>query len=110
MSIRYVYIPKSYRGGAMAVPKRFADFNPVSVSYSPLVPIISEASATPIPVTKKAAKEIQSSGIPLGKIVSYIGNFAKKAASNPDFNALMGVVAQYLLNYVNEDIAIIIHL
>ena len=99
MSIRYVYIPKSYRGGAMAVPRRFADFNPVSVSYSPLVPIISEASATPIPITEKAAKEIQGSVFPpLGKIFSFIGDSAKKASSNPDFNALMGVLAQYLIN------------
>ena len=104
MPTRYVYVPRSLRGGAMTMPTQFADFNPVSLSYSPLVPVVSEATRVPIPVTPQAAEEIESAN-PLGKIVSVATDYARKASTNPDFNALMGVLAQYLINTANARLA-----
>ena len=80
MPTRYVYVPRSYRGGAMTTPRHFADLNPVSLSYSPLVPPVAEATQVPIPVTEQAAEEIESTN-PLGKIVSIATNYAKSATS-----------------------------
>ena len=90
MPTRYVYVPRSLKGGDMTTPTHFADFNPVSLSYSPLVPVVSEATHVPIPVTPQAAEEIESAN-PLGKIVSVATDYARKASTNPDFNALMGI-------------------
>ena len=61
MPTRYVYVPRSLNGGAMSTPLQFADLNPVSLSYSPLVPVVSEATRVPIPVTEQAADEIDAS-------------------------------------------------
>ena len=96
MPTRYVYVPRSLKGGDMTTPTHFADFNPVSLSYSPLVPVVSETTHAPIPVTEQAAAEIESTN-PLGRIVSVTSDYARQAAANPDFNALMGVLAQYLI-------------
>ena len=96
MPTRYVYVPRSLKGGDMSTPTHFADFNPVSLSYSPLVPVVSETTHAPIPVTEQAAAEIESTN-PLGRIVSVTSDYARQAAANPDFNALMGVLAQYLI-------------
>ena len=104
MPTRYVYVPRSYRGGAMTTPRHFADLNPVSLSYSPLVPPVAEATQVPIPVTEQAAEEIESTN-PLGKIVSIATNYAKSATSNPDFNALMGVLAQYLISTAGQKLS-----
>lgn len=81
---------------------------PVSQNYAPVVPPVAEAVSVPIPVTKQAAQEIVDSN-PLGKIISFINEFANKSyappppQTAPDFNALLGALSQYLIAASNNN-------
>ena len=109
MVLNYVYVPRSYKGGSVTMPSSFVNNYsrsvPVSHTYAPIVPAVAEATQVPVPVTKQAAEEIEDSN-PLGKIFTFISNAATKAnetsATNPNFNALMGALAQYITNSVPQ--------